>query len=46
MNNYLLFLIKEELEGTKAIKSYCFTEHTEQLCYSQPQDAAEAKSVN
>jgi len=29
MNNYSLFLIKEELEGTKAIESYCFAEHAE-----------------
>lgn len=51
MNNFLFFLL-EELEGTKVIKSYCFLDHTEKLCYSQPEDAVriltatgEAKSV-
>lgn len=46
MNNFLLLLIEEELEGTKVIESYGFTDHTEKLWYSQPQDAGEAKSVN
>lgn len=46
MKNFLVFLIVEELEGTKVIKSYCFIDHTEKLCYSQPQDAGKAKSGN